>query len=271
MKKIKEILAIVLIISLLSSFAGCSGNSEGYLQRTSSVEKDNTDYLSVINKTASVKVEEAYYSFSKSYNIYVDDKKIATITGEYVNYDGDVFTLKDVNGKVLAKEKQIRRYGMRLNRLAHVMDANGKTTGYIGEDLIRDWLAWDKYKFHIYDANEKELAYTKEILWSTYNDFEIYDSNTSIYSIREQWSWVDTYLITKNEESNIKMTDVIFLTCIIDAIRDAEEKEKEKEKDKDKDNDDDDDDYDYFDYYWLTQIGGDDINRPQNYIILINL
>ena len=83
--------------------------------------------LDKINKAKSVTIREEIISLNKSYDIYADGKKIANVSGKYISLTGDVFTLKDNSGKVLMSEKQIKRWGLKLNRAAQIYDADGNT------------------------------------------------------------------------------------------------------------------------------------------------
>lgn len=83
--------------------------------------------LDKINKAKSVTIREEIISLNKSYDIYVDGKKIANVSGKYISLTGDVFTLKDNSGKVLMSEKQIKRWGLKLNRAAQIYGADGNT------------------------------------------------------------------------------------------------------------------------------------------------
>lgn len=95
--------------------------------------------------------------------------------------------------------------------------------GYIGEDVIQDFFSISKYKFHFYDLNKNEYAYTKEELLSLLYDFQVYNmKNEEIYTIKEDLNILyDSYTITKIKNSDLDMEKVIYLTCIVDAIRDA--------------------------------------------------
>ena len=97
------------------------------------------DYSSLIEEATTVNVKERFVSLTKTYDVYVDGKEIGSVSGEYVNITGDIFTLTDANGNEIAKEKQIKRWGVRLNRLANLMDQDGNTTGYIGEEYFTDF------------------------------------------------------------------------------------------------------------------------------------
>jgi len=214
---------LVVIILLIISLVGCSLEVENANSVESSLP-NSTDYSSLIEGATTVNIKEKFISLNKAYDVYVDGEYVGSVSGKYVNITGDVFTFTNVNGYKIAEEKQIKRWGIKLNRLAHLMDQNGNTTGYIGEEYFTDFFSLSKYNFHIYDQNKNELGYTKEKLISLFYEFNVYNTSDEIlFSINKQIDIVDSYKIVKQKDSDISMRDVIFLTCIIDAIEDASE------------------------------------------------
>lgn len=211
-----SIIAIVVILLLV----GCSSEIKDTNDDESSLPED---YSSLIEEATTVNVKERFVSLTKTYDVYVDGKEIGSVSGEYVNITGDIFTLTDANGNEIAKEKQIKRWGVRLNRLANLMDQDGNTTGYIGEEYFTDFFSLSKYNFHIYDSNKNERGYTQEEIMSLYYEFNVYNASTGeiLFNISKQLDMVDSYKIVKKQDSDISMKDIIFLTCIIDAIEDS--------------------------------------------------
>lgn len=197
-------------------------NNENTKSEVYNVEEN---VLEKINNAEKVQIKEKIITLNKEYGVYIDGKEIATVSGKYVNITGDVFKLKDMSGKVLSSEKQIKRWGIKLNRLAKLMNNNEKVIGYVGEDVIKDFFAISKYKFHFYDENKNEYAYTKEKILSLLYEFEIYNMNDSqTYKIEKDFNLItDSYNITKMEDSELSMDKVIFLTCIVDSIMDSQE------------------------------------------------
>lgn len=214
-------LLVVLVILLL---VGCSSEMEDVNNGGNSLS-DLAEYSSLIEEATTVTIKEKFISLNKAYNVYIDGNYVGSVSGKYVNITGDIFTLTDANGDEIAKEKQIKRWGIKLNRLAHLMDKDGNTTGYIGEEYFTDFFSLSKYNFHIYDQNKNELGYTKEKLISLFYEFNVYNNSgdVTLFNISKQLDVVDSYKIVKKEDSDISMRDIIFLTCIIDAIEDASE------------------------------------------------
>ena len=223
MKK-QRYFCLVVIVFVIISLVGCSLEIENVNDVESSL-LDSTDYSSLIEGATTVNIKEKFISLNKAYEVYVDGEYVGCVSGKYVNITGDVFTFTNANGDKIAEEKQIKRWGIKLNRLAHLMDQNGNTTGYIGEEYFTDFFSLSKYNFHIYDQNKNELGYTKEKLLSWFYEFNVYSTSDDevLFSISEQVDIVDSYKIVKQKDSDISMIDVIFLTCIIDAIEDASE------------------------------------------------
>lgn len=83
---------------------------------------EQIDILEKINSATKVKVEEEFISFNKKYNIYIDNSYIGNISGKFINVTGDVFTFKDKNDNIISYEKQIKRWGIKLNRMAELRD-----------------------------------------------------------------------------------------------------------------------------------------------------
>ena len=78
--------------------------------------------LEQLNSANDVRVEEELISFNQKYNIYIDNSYIGSISGKFVNITGDIFTFKDKNGNIISSEKQIKRWGIKLNRMAELRD-----------------------------------------------------------------------------------------------------------------------------------------------------
>ncbi len=217
------------MILALTILVGCSAEDYSTLPEDnqhydyeSDASSNEKDLDEILKEAKNIRIEERVITINKEYDVIVDGRTVATVSGKYVNITGDVFELKDSRGDLLAKEKQIKRWGVRLNRLAEVSDSSGNITGYIGEDVISDLFSISKYKFHFYDSNKNEYASTKEQVLSLFYEFKIYDNNDDeVYLVEEEFSMFgDVYNITKIKDSDVSAENAIFLTCIVDAIRD---------------------------------------------------
>lgn len=222
------VLSIILVFTLFL-LTGCTNVDyspvveEENSYREDVTPSDERSLEQILKDAKNIKIEERVITINKEYDIIVDGNVVGTITGKYINITGDVFELKDAKGNLLASEKQIKRWGIKLNRLAEVLDKSGNTTGYIGENVISDLFSISKYKFHFYDNSKNEYASTKEQVLSLFYKFKIYNNNDEeVYEVEKEFSmWGDEYTITKIKDSDVSVENAIFLTCIIDAIRDA--------------------------------------------------
>lgn len=222
-KRRRKLFLAFCVCILLINCIGCEADN---LEKSNDNEK--IDLIDELRRTDTVKIEEEFFSFHKIYKIYIEGKKVGTIEGEYIHLTGDTFKLLDNYDNEYAREKQIKRWEFPLNRLAEV-SINEKIAGYIGEEVIKDFFSWDKYKFHFYDSNKNEIAYTKENKLSLLDEYYIYQNGEKIYKLNEKFNICDTYEITKLKESDLESYQVIFFACIMDAIKDAETKESDEE------------------------------------------
>lgn len=193
--------------------------------------------LARINAADEIKVKEAMFSLGKKkYAISVKEndkfEEIAEIKGKYSKITGDVFTMKDMDGNILATEKQIKRWGVKLNRLAVVYDHEENVIGYIGEEL--DKILSIGSLLHFYNADKNEIAIFDQVNISlTGKKFNILkiDSDEEDYKIaKDLISTSDTYKIEVIDSSIISPIEVIFSVAIDDAISDAAEEKKKKKK-----------------------------------------
>lgn len=117
--------------------------------------------------------------------------------------------------------------------MAEVSTPDGKVTGYIGEERIKDFFTIG-YRFHIYNKNKEEIGYTKEKLTFIGKEFDIYDmEDNKDYDIDEEvFNFTSTYKIKVNDTSNIPVEDIVFYTAIQDCILTADEEKASKEDTK---------------------------------------
>ncbi len=116
-----------------------------------------TDLLVELNKASTITVKKSWFSFNKSYKVYVDDELVGKIEGLYFNIFGERLVLKDLDGDVYGSEQQIKRWNININRLAQVYNGADDTVGFIGEQVIRDMFRYGK-TFHFYDVHQNEIA-----------------------------------------------------------------------------------------------------------------
>lgn len=235
----------IIIGMVLSSmmFVGCGNkdisNNTNTTQSTKVEQNKNTtsnsekiDLISVLNNAKKIEVKEKLVSIGAGYDVYADDVHVGEIKGKYINLTGDVFELKDLNGNVVKSEKQIKRWNLKLNRMAEVYDKDKNISGYIGEERIKDMFSWG-YKFHFYDKDKNEIGYTDQKVLSFTDTFKVYDMNKNLdYVIKgELISLTSSYDIEVNDTSDVKAEDVVFYTAIQNEITRADKK-KSKNKTK---------------------------------------
>lgn len=222
-----ELLVVLAIVAVLLGFVGTCVlgifSSDSPVTRTTG----QSPYEDKLRSASKIEVKEKVISIGKHYDLYVDGEKVAEVTGKAIEILGDVFTLKTVDGKVLASEKESKRF-LRLSRAAICYDGDGSVTGYIGEEKLKDLFSWS-YVFHFYDANKKEIGKSKKLGKSSLGRHKLYDNQGNAdYDIDKRFRAVglvtsaDKYILTRIDfESSIPLEYAIFITCIEDAIADA--------------------------------------------------
>jgi len=169
-------------------------------------------------------VNEHGWSWAKRYDIEVDGKKVAEVSGKMVEVFGDVFTLKTIDGKVLAQEKEDKRF-LSLTRAASCYDSQGNLMGYIGEEVLSNLFSMS-YVFHFYDKDKNELGTSKKLGKSAFNWHTMQDNERNVdYGIDKKLTtgiWGDKYIVTINDrESAIPREMAVLMTCIEDVIGDS--------------------------------------------------
>lgn len=236
MVKCKYIISLLIAINIIS-LVGCKDSSnEVNTQTQEKVIEEEFDFNKTITNANKIKVKEDIFNLNRVYEISVDDEVIGKINGEYINITGDIFTLTDKNDKEIASEKQIKRWGVKLNRLAEIYDADGNVSGYIGEEVLNDFFNLGRI-MHFYDKDKNEIGKCEQKVFNYLDEYVVYNNDgNEDYRIKEQLTMVEPeYIIeVKDKESIVKQTDVVFATSIIDAIKQAEEAKAKKSKEKKK-------------------------------------
>ena len=178
--------------------------------------------MSELNNAKEIKVTKDLVSLNKSFNILIDNKDFGTIDGEYINLTGDTLTFKDKHGTILSSEKQIKRWGIKLNRLAELRDNKDAVTGYIGEEKFGDLLKIG-YNFHFYNPKKEEIGYSRQKVFSFLDTFKIYDSKDVLcYEINANFNPIRAeYTIKVLNNTVIPVKDAVYLTCILNSLKTA--------------------------------------------------
>ena len=219
----KKFKSLSFVFGLMVVLGGCGNFST---TAPSVTQEAQLNYYETLLKNAqTIKVSEDPFSMNREYDIEIDGQEFGEVDGKYINITGDVFTLEDETGNIWAKEKQIKRWGIKLNRLAQVMSPNGKTVGFIGEEKIKDLFKYG-YSFHFYDENKNEIAHSDQVFFSLTKQYKIKDNHGNLlYKIKGDFlSLVNSYTVDVVDSSVVPVEQAIFLTCILDAISNSESK-----------------------------------------------
>ena len=168
-------------------------------------------------------VKKSWFSFNKNYQVYIDGEKVGEIQGLYFNILGERLILKDLNGEVYASEQQIKRWNVRLNRLAQVYNGADETVGFIGEQVVRDFFRFGK-TFHFYDVNRGEIAVSKQKIFHIFPEYVIEDlTGEKLYKVKKKFSlFRTTYEITVYNPNVLPVEQTLFLTVILNSINESD-------------------------------------------------
>lgn len=235
-KRIKTLMAI-----LLGGFflVGCEdadtsqtdiSTQKPAVEQSSVNNEDEIGLIETLNNAKEIKIKEKVFSIGVGYDVYADGNLVGSIKGKVIKSFGDKFKLIDTNGNTVKEEKQIKRWGVKINRMAEVTSPDGNVTGYIGEERINDFFSIG-YRFHIYNENKEEIGYTKQKLTFLGREFDIYDTEDNMdYDIDEEvFNLTSTYTIKVNDTSDIPVEDIVFYIAIQDCILTADEEKASKE------------------------------------------
>jgi uncharacterized protein YxjI len=219
--RVFKITTILVIMVLVLSACGT--------KRTDISTKSVKEYAQVLSSAKEIEIKESLISFGKKYKLYVDGKYMAEVTGKMITVFGDEFKLVDSSGKVLAKEKQIKRWHIKFDRSAAVMDPGDNITGYIGEETLTKIFSIG-YFFHFFDKNKKEIGTSDQVNISLFkkNVFSNADGTTAYKVSKELTFLTDSYKLKVIDSTKIPLYQAIFMVCIEDAIKDSKEKAKAK-------------------------------------------
>lgn len=232
MKKAIVTLLIASNLMLLS----CDNNSVDYNitnssnQQQEAIKEESNIVQEELSKLANaniIKITTDVVSVNSGHTVYIDDEKFGTIKGKYVNVTGDKFTFKSKDGTVLASEKQIKRWNVKLNRMTEVYDFEGNVVGYIGEEKIKDMFKYG-YVFHFYDKDKNEIGYTNKQFISLMDTYKIYNMSDELcYKVKENFNLIqDSYDIEVINSNDVPAEQAVFFTAIVNAIRNADSKKK---------------------------------------------
>lgn len=223
--------------------AGCvvsNLNSDNTSKTTSTskseAEKPRETYeesMKKLNSAKTIEIQKDLISFGKSYEIKIDGKEFGDVDGDFIKLTGDKFEFRNKDGVLISSEKQIKRWGIKLNRLAEVYDSKGQTVGFIGEEKLNNLFKLG-FSFHFYDKNKAEIGYLRQDVFNILSEFDIKNSKDDklAYTIKANFNPIQaTYTITVHDSSVIPVDQAIFMTCIINAVNTAKKEENKKVRD----------------------------------------
>lgn len=231
----KNVLKFVLMFMMVLSLGGCTPEPVVPLtpEEKLVIENRTVESLDDLSSAKQLVIKESFVSFGKEYIVYKDDIEIAKVKGEFVNITGDVFELTNIDGDLLAYEKQIKRWGIKFNRCAEIYDRNDNITGYIAEET-KSKLFSIGYLFHFYNEDKTELGVSDQVNLSFTKKNKFYNNDEDIiYEVeKELFAMTDEYTLYIKDSSSVDVIQAVFMVCIEDSIKDAQEKKAEDKKKK---------------------------------------
>lgn len=209
----KWISCLIMVLLFCGSILNCRAESSDI----------STDLLVQLNEASTIMVKKSWFSFNKNYQVYIDGEKVGEIQGLYFNILGERLILKDLDGEVYASEQQIKRWNVRLNRLAQVYNGADETVGFIGEQVVRDFFRFGK-TFHFYDVNRGEIAVSKQKIFHIFPEYVIEDlTGENLYKVKKKFSlFRTTYEITVYNPNVLPVEQTLFLTVILNSINESD-------------------------------------------------
>lgn len=240
--KLKKVIATILIGTTSFGFVGCNDSMkevkpvvsvEEQEREAKKTEEEIKTSLETLNKAKEIIVTKDLVSLNKSYEIAADGNTFGEVNGEFIKITGDKLSFKDNNGNEISSEKQIKRWGVKLNRLAEVYNHKEEVVGYIGEEKLNDLFKLG-YNFHFYDKDKNKIGSSKQKVFSFLDTFKIYDKNGKLcYEIKANLTLIsDKYTITVHDSSIIPTEQAVYLTIILNGINNSKKKSSSKSGNK---------------------------------------
>ena len=219
-KKIVLVIAILGVVGTGIGLVACNSKEEAKQPVAAQETANYNTAMGQLKNAKQIEISKDLVSLGKSYSIDVDGKDFGNMDGEFLNVLGDTLRIETDNGTKISSEKQIKRWGIKLNRLAEVQDKDGKIVGYIGEEKLNDLLKIG-YNFHFYNAQKEEIGYLKQKVFSFMDTFKIYDMNDKLcYEINAKFNPIRAeYVINVHDNNTIPVDQVIYLTGILNSIK----------------------------------------------------
>lgn len=215
-KKLKLMLVGVVTLTLV----GCSNTAQEHSNSSRRAKAEEVVSYEGLKNSKEIEVNQSLLSVVKGYSVDSDNGNSFTVTGEFLAIMGDNLEMKDEEGRVIAKDHQIKRFGVNINRMAEIEGMDG-VVGYIGEETSDKFnLSVSKSMwYHFYDKDGKEIGKGNKNFSLSAGDWEIMDmDNKVVYKVHKNWSIGHSFTLTVIDDSKVPVESAVFYTIIMNEI-----------------------------------------------------
>lgn len=229
LKKIGKGIAVVLgaIVIVIGLFYVAQLNRVYGTKSTELINPKVQTFHEIMEISNEITIEKKLFAFRKHYFVLSDGVLVGEVKGRFFPIFGDKLELRDVNNKVIKQESQIKRLGLTqvkmfnisINRLAQIEDANGKTTGYIGEEKLKDFWKIKRIQY-FYNSDYKRIGSGQADALLFGKDYKIFDNEDNVDYVIDGsfFSPTSKFTITIKDKSDVEVEDAIFFTIIENSI-----------------------------------------------------
>lgn len=215
-KKLKLMLLGVATLALV----GCANTAKDHSNNSPREKAEEVVAYEGLKGSKDITVNQSLFSFVKDYSVESDNGNVFTVTGEFMAIMGDNLTMVDSDGNIVAKDHQIKRFGVNINRMAEIENADG-VVGYIGEETSDKFnLSLSKSMwYHFYDKDGEEIGKGNKNFSFSAGDWEIMDMNNNVlYKLHKNWSISNSFTLTVLDDSKVPVESAVFYTIIMNEI-----------------------------------------------------
>lgn len=165
----RKITAIALSAITLMTLAACTADpyEDGQPKATTDVS-DSIDTIKKLNDADKIVVTKKFLSWNDQWTVDADGTEVAHIEGKTFPVWGDTYQLLTNDGNLMASESENIQWA---GHGADLYDYNNAKVGHIKDELF----SWG-YKFHVLDAEGKELGLAQQKLLNLTLTLDINDS-----------------------------------------------------------------------------------------------
>lgn len=218
MKKLNQITkATLLMITMLTLFTACTNAPQ--TEGTPSYTQNE-----IFNETTSATVKEKIFKWGKGYTVETDNNQSLKMNGRGVFYlGGEQITLTNENDEVISTEKQHKRWGVKINRMASVRNANDEIIGFIGEKTTDHIRIAPKMTIFDYEGNQIGKIRGTWNLGPIMN-LNIYNNDGSLaYEVTSRNIVQPTYNINVKDSSEIPFEYAVYTSLILNELRKSDD------------------------------------------------